>query len=175
MLTRWPPLLLLLLVATTTRVHAAFVEGECYKDDIINPHVTVSGGNFDPESLIPDTCKDFCGRLNFQYAAADEGKYCYCLQDLGTLILESGSCTEYCSDGSACGGPTPGLLTVWTTSVLSGKLKIVLDATAPYMFKVGSVSASSGCASLAFGEEASVIVLNEVCHGGASLMNISIF
>ncbi|XP_045614675.2 polycystin-1-like [Procambarus clarkii] len=125
---RLPTLLLQLLVAVASAsAGVAFIEGGCYKDNIVQPWVTLSGGGYSPEDLSPETCKDFCGRLHFCYCAVDEGQYCYCLQTLGTLVSATGECTAVCADGSECGGLTAGVLTVWQTSVLSGHLNFTLN------------------------------------------------
>ncbi|XP_069170116.1 uncharacterized protein [Procambarus clarkii] len=139
MLTYRRPVLVLqlLLAAASTTSPATFIEGGCYRDAVQSPWVSMSGGHYSPEGLTPDICKNFCGRLHFWYCAADEGRYCYCLQKLGTLVAASGLCTAVCVDGSECGGSTPGLLTLWQTSVLTGHLNLTLNANTS-LFPVGA-------------------------------------
>ncbi|XP_071515862.1 uncharacterized protein [Panulirus ornatus] len=109
--------LLLLTIASTPTQGAVFVEGHCYRDDLASPTVTVSGGHYDPEGLLPDICTKICGRLDYIYSAIDEGKYCFCMDNID-VTATSPKETE-------CEGLTPGLIQVWKAP---GELSFTINA-----------------------------------------------
>ncbi|XP_069195180.1 uncharacterized protein [Procambarus clarkii] len=156
----------LLLAAAYPAAPATFIEGGCYRDAVLRPWVSVSGGDYSPEGLTPEICKNFCSRLHFWYCAADEGRYCYCLQTLGTLKSASGLCRAVCVDGSECGGLTPGLLTLWQTVVLTGNLNLTLNANTS-LFPVGatvSVKVSATSSWVTNWGDGSVFITNGTNH-----------
>ncbi|XP_064112518.1 uncharacterized protein LOC135219572 isoform X1 [Macrobrachium nipponense] len=101
-------------------------DGTCMRDSVTSPKIVAVTGGF--VSLVPGDCKKICFQLGYLYAAAQDGRFCYCLNDYSTLTTVT-NCTSQCSDGSICGATSPVLYTLWNAVASSGKIVVTLSNT----------------------------------------------
>jgi hypothetical protein len=78
----------------------------CYLENLPNRLFNINPGNYDPSLVNPIYCSTLCARWNYQYAAINQGQYCFCSPTLPTSSAVSPAyCAQLCGDGSAdqCG------------------------------------------------------------------------
>lgn len=91
---------------------------------MFNHEFNVSAGNYDSQSLTPYLCAYRCGEMGFDFAALQNGKFCFCSQRFGEYGA-SVMCNKTCSGNGKlyCGGPEAN--TVYNASYYQNKVEIL--------------------------------------------------